>query len=90
MLQKNFPKKRQRSRKYSLWMTNKARRSQYKYKSMMWPRYCLSKSYNDYVEYKQALNKATYKMARVNIEKRLAKDIKQYPKSLYSYVRSKS
>ena len=78
-------------KKFPQWMTKEAKRA-CKSKSTMWRRYRLSKSYNDHVEYKRALNKSTYeyRKAKNNFECKLAKDIKKNPKSFYSYVRSKS
>ena len=73
------------------WMTRRAMRYR-KYKSVMWKRYQLSKSYNDCIEYKHTLNKATkeYKKAKKSLEKKLAKNIKKDTKSFYSYVKSKT
>jgi ribonucleases P/MRP protein subunit RPP40 len=90
-VEKFIPKQKPRSKKYASWMTCKAKRAR-KFKSRMWIRYAKSKSYNDYIEYKRALNKATYeyKKAKTNFEKKLADNIKDNPKSFYSYVRSKS
>jgi len=44
------------------------------------------------VEYKRSLNKSTqpYRKAKIKFENKLAKDVKQNPKSFYSYVRTKS
>ena len=55
----------------------------------MWHRYKESKTYNDLVEYRRAQNKAVkeYQKAKVEFEKRLAKDIKTNPKSFNAYVR---
>jgi len=72
-------------------MNGAAKRAR-KYKSKMWQRYRQSKSYNDHVEYKRALNKSTeeYRKAKKNFELKLAEEIKINPKSFYAYVRSKS
>ena len=61
---------------------NKVSKAAMKYKSRMWCRYRCSRSYNDLVEYKRAQNKAVkeYKKAKIEFEKRLAKDIKSNPK----------
>src|SRR5277367_1371747 len=71
---------------------NRAANNARKCKAKMWNRYKQSKSYNDYVEYKRALNKSTteYRKAKANFEVKLARDIKRNPKSFYAYVRSKS
>jgi ribonucleases P/MRP protein subunit RPP40 len=80
-------------RKYNTprWMTRRARKFR-KYKSNMWKKYQESKAYNDWVEYKIALNKTTceYKKAKKNFEKKLSMNIKTDPKSFYAYTRSKS
>src|SRR5271170_3395279 len=77
-------------KKFLQWMTKEAKRA-CKNKSTMWRRYRLSKSYNDHVEYKRALNKSTYeyRKAKNNFELKLAGEIKVNPKSFYAYVRSK-
>ena len=79
------------SRKNPRWM-NRVAKSTRKYKSRMWVRYRQSRSYNDLIEYKIAQNKAVkeYRKAKRQFEKKLAKDIKNNPKSCYAYVRSKT
>ena len=80
-----------RQRKTPRWL-NKVAKAAMKYKSRMWHRYRESRTYNDLVEYKRAQNKAVkeYKKAKIEFEKKLAKDIKTNPKSFYAYVRSKT
>jgi len=58
----------------------------------MWVRYRQSRTYNDLIEYKIAQNKAVkeYRNAKWQFEKKLAKDIKSYPKRFYAFVRSKT
>ena len=79
-----------KKKKFPIWM-NKVSKSARKYKSKMWYRYRQSKTYNDLVEYKRAQNKAVreYRNAKKLFEKRLTKNIKNNPKSFYSYCRSK-
>ena len=71
------------------WMTKKTQKFT-KYKSDMWARYRSSRTYNDYVEYKRTLNKATnvFRKAKLDFEKKLAKNIKTDPKSFYAYTSS--
>lgn len=80
-----------KSKKYPRWM-NKTAKAARKYKSKMWIAYRASDTYNDLVEYKRAQNKAVkeYRKAKRQFEKKLAKDVKQNPKSFYAYVRSKT
>src|SRR6267154_4323650 len=85
------PKKINKSRKFPVWMTKDAKK-QRKNKVRMWKRYKEDMSYNNLVEYKLALNRATstYKTAKADFESRLAKNIKTNPKAFYNYIRSKS
>ena len=54
-----IPKSQNSSKKrFPKWMTRAAKRAG-KCKSSTWKRYKASKSYNDYVEYKRALNRST-------------------------------
>ena len=81
----------QKKRKVPPWMTKKVLRIR-KYKSVLWKKYHNSESYNDICEYKIILNKATseYKIVKYSLKKKLANNVKTYPKSFYAYVRSKS
>src|SRR6267154_2524046 len=88
---KFVPKKINKSRKFPVWMTKDAKK-QRKNKVRMWKRHKEDKSYNNLVEYKLALNRATstYKTAKADFESKLAKNIKTNPKAFYNYIRSKS
>ena len=87
----NTPLMRNRVFRYPKWMTREARNAR-KYKFKMWKRFQASKSYNDKVEYKLALNLATSKFreAKRNFEVKLSQEVETNPKSFYAYVRSKS
>ena len=58
----------------------------------MWTKYKENQSYNNWIEYKRVCNRAVkeYKKAKWKFEKKLAKDIKNNPKAVYSYGHSKS
>jgi ribonucleases P/MRP protein subunit RPP40 len=90
-IDKYVPVCQQRKYKYPKWMTKRAVEAR-KCKIRMWKRYQSSGDYNDKVEYKRALNLATreYRVAKIDFERKLVKDIKVNPKSFYSYVRSKA
>jgi len=90
-IERFVPMKEYKVRRYPQWMTRSARRAQ-KYKSRMWIRYRESKAYNDLVEYKRAQNKAVseFRRAKRTFERKLVKNIKENPRSFYSYVRSKT
>ena len=77
-------------KKYPGWMTKSIKKSRNN-KIKMWSRYRKNKSYNNFTEYKRALNKATaaYKSEKKSFEKQLSSKIKTNPKMFYSYVRSK-
>ena len=78
-----------KSRKFPRWMNRKARRAR-NVKVNMWKKYAETRTYNDYVEYKIARNRANreFKSAKRRFEKRLCNNIKNNPKGFYSYVRS--
>jgi len=59
------PQSRNKKFKYPKWMSRRARGCR-KYKSAMWKRYQSTQDYNDWIEDKRALNKATseYKKAK--------------------------
>src|SRR6267154_2934084 len=88
---KFIPKMINKSRKFPVWMTKDAKK-QRKNKVPMWKRYKEEKSYNNLVEYKLALNRATstYKTAKADFESKLAKNIKPNPKAFYNNISSKS
>jgi hypothetical protein len=73
------------------WMNRKALRAR-KNKMKMWTKYKESKTYNNWIEYKRVSNKAVkeYRKAKRKFEKKLVNNIRNNPKSFYSYVRSKS
>ena len=86
-----------KSKKFPKWMNKSAKVARH-YKSRMWIRYRESQAndksqvYNNYCEYKRAQNKAVkeYKKSKRQFEKRLARDMKNNPKSFYAYIRSKT
>ena len=57
-INKFTPLSRMRCKRHPSWMTRAAKRAQ-KYKSNMWRRYKLDKSYNNLTEYKKARNRTT-------------------------------
>src|SRR6267154_2572726 len=88
---KFVPRKINKSRKFPVWMTKDAKK-QRKNKVRMWKRYKEDKSYNNLVEYKLVLNRATctYKSVKADFESKLAKNIKSNPKAFHNYIKSKS
>ena len=90
-LDQYIPKVHQGKHRFPAWMNRKARIAR-KQKTLLWTRYRVSRSYNDWVEYKVASNEATdeYRRAKIMFEENLASNIKSNPKSFYAYVRSKS
>ena len=78
----NFvPKMSSKVKKFPVWMTKDAKKDRNN-KLRMWKIYKKHRSYNNRVEYKLALNKATssYKTAKSEYESKLAKNIKANPK----------
>ena len=80
----NYSKKKQK------WMTKTAMKA-IKNKYHLWKKFSESSNYQDYVEYKKALNKATNEIrkAKRNFEVKLAENIKSDNKSFHAYTRSK-
>jgi hypothetical protein len=85
------PIESKKRKKYPKWMNNSAKRAR-NTKTRLWKKYKETQTYNDLIEYKLAQKRATkeFKKAKRNFEKRICKDIKQNPRSFYSYVRSKT
>ena len=79
--------KAKNKRQFPRWMTHRVKHIR-KNKEMMWRKYKLSGTYNDYVEYKIVRNRATqeYRLAVYEFEKKLASNIKNDVKSFYAYV----
>ena len=71
---------------------NKSARKEIRKKSGAWKRYCLTKSYNKYLDYVKARNRATSKLKAVKkeFEKKLASECKVNPKAFYKYANFKS
>jgi ribonuclease P/MRP protein subunit RPP40 len=90
-IEKFVPISQRKINKFPVWMTRKAMKKR-KYKSAMWEKYRVSSSYSDWAEYKIALKRATgeYRRAKRNFEKKIARNIKNDPKSFYAYVRGKA
>ena len=63
-----------------------------KQKNKRQKKFSKSSNYNDFVEYQIARNKAvkTVRKAELQFGKKLAKQVKDDPKSFFAYVRSKS
>ena len=57
-----------------------------------WKRYTTTKQYGDYQVYVKLRNAATHgvRSAKIEFERKLADEIKENPKSFWSYVRSKT
>jgi hypothetical protein len=91
MVKQFVPISKQKKSRFPRWMTREALRAR-NLKHKMWQRYQTSKLYNDKVEYKRVLNKATatFREAKFNFEKKLSAEVKTNPRSFYAYVRSKS
>jgi hypothetical protein len=85
-----IPTRKTSSKSKPKWMTKAAMRAA-RSKYHLWKRYTASKSYQDYLDYKRALNKATREVrnAKRNFEQKLAQNIKKDSKSFYAYTRSK-
>ena len=81
--------KNSRNRRVPKWMTNAVKQLRRK-QERMWKKYKMSGLYTDYEEYKVVRNKATqgYKVAIKSFETKLAKNVKNDPKSFYSYLNS--
>lgn len=84
------PKKVRKKNNKPLWWNRRVQRAR-KNKLMLWQRYQDSKTYQDYITYKRALNKATKQVrkAKKKYERKLTKNIKKDPKAFYKYARSK-
>ena len=91
VIDKMIPTKILKERNYPKWMTRRAKLVR-KLKSTMWARFRLFKEYTDWVEYKPAQNKVTtkHRTTKRNFEKTFAENIRNDPKSFYSYVRPNS
>ena len=87
-MKRYVPLCKDKRRKFPVWMNKCARRARNS-KIKTWNRYNLSKSYNDEVEYKLALQKSqvVYENSKKKFEAKLATEINLNPKSFYSYVR---
>ena len=85
------PKKTRKKRKKPMWW-NWNVYSARKRKLRWWKKYCESKQYQDYLNYKRALNRATslVKKAKRKLERKLAKNVKSDPKGFLKYARSKT
>ena len=83
------PVETNKQRKFPKWMNRKAKRAR-NVKIKLYRKYKDTGTYNDFVEYKNARNRATreFRNAKRSFEKRLCENIKNNPKSFYSYVRS--
>ena len=90
-VEKYVPFSSWKRKKVPKWMNRNTIRARHS-KVKLWKRYKLSKSYNDYVEYRRAQNRAIkeYRKAKLVFEKKLALDIKKNPKNFYAYVKSKT
>ena len=85
-----IPVKKYTKRKQPMWMSNKVLKS-IKRKYNCWKKYAEYRNYDDFVTYKRAqkTSKREIKNAKRYFELKLAKNIKDDPKSFYAYVRSK-
>jgi len=81
----------QRRRSKPLWMTGKVIRS-VKKKHRLWLKWSQHHDDKDLLKYKKQANKASkaVKLAKMEFEKKIAKNIKNDSKSFYTYARSKS
>jgi hypothetical protein len=82
------PKKRRGKVRKPRWWTKKIEHLR-KRKLALWKRYTTSNDYDDYVRYKQELNKATQEIraSKRKLEQRIARKIKEDPKAFHAYVR---
>ena len=85
-----IPKKIVKKLNRPKWMTQQAFNARTK-KYNLWKKYQKSKRYEDYAEYKRALNRATKeaRQAKRDFERKIAENIKEDPKSFFAYTRSK-
>ena len=77
--------------KKTIWSDHNCLRA-VKLKNKRWKKFSKSSNYNDFVEYQIATNKAVKAVRTVKLKfaKKLAKQVKEDPKSFFAYVRSKS
>jgi len=87
----HVPVFKNKNKMFPKWMTKETRRMR-THKMNLWKRDQTTQDYNDLVNYKCFLNKATteYRKAKKAFELKLATNTKQDFKSFYSYIRSKS
>ncbi|XP_072169983.1 mycocerosic acid synthase-like polyketide synthase [Diadema setosum] len=90
LVEKYVPMKRKTNRTKAKWMTRATIRAIRK-KRKAWTKYKVSGSKKDHQYYKSCEKVAKKKIreAKFNFEKKIADDIKQNPKSFYSYMRTK-
>ena len=74
-----------------MWIDHKCLRT-VKLKNKRWKKFSKSSNSNDFIEYQIARNKAVkaVRKAKLKFEKKLAKLVKEDPKSFFAYIRSKS
>ena len=85
------PKRKLKKRKFPLWMTRHIVRL-IKAKGKLWKRYKDRPSYENKRSYNEVRNKVSSEIRRAkrNFEVKLARNIKEDPKTFYAYARSKS
>ena len=91
-IEKYVPKRPSDSKKKKpLWMTGSVLRTVEK-RHKLWKKWRETKDANTKLKYKKQVNKAikAVKLTKRNFEKKIAKKIKSNPKSVYSYVKSRT